>query len=115
QRVLQFSDALRAGDAAALGALMLASHASLRDDYAVSTPELDLAVDLLVEHGAAGARLTGAGFGGCAVALVPRGQVRAVAEKTVARYRAETGLDADAFEVQAVDGGGRPAAPVGAW
>jgi galactokinase len=114
QRVLQFADALRAGDAAALGSLMLASHASLRDDYAVSTPELDLAVDLLVEHGAAGARLTGAGFGGCIVALVPRAQVRAVASKTVARYRDETGLDADAFEVQAVDGAGRLTAPVGA-
>jgi galactokinase len=114
QRVLQFADALRAGDAAALGSLMLASHASLRDDYAVSTPELDLAVDLLVEHGAAGARLTGAGFGGCVVALVPRAQVRAVAAKTVATYRAETGLDADAFEVQAVDGAGRLTAPVGA-
>jgi galactokinase len=114
QRVLHFADALRAGDTAALGSLMLASHASLRDDYAVSTPELDLAVDLLVEHGAAGARLTGAGFGGCVVALVPRAQVRAVAAKTVATYRAETGLDADAFEVQAVDGAGRLTAPVGA-
>jgi galactokinase len=114
QRVLQFAGALRAGDTAALGSLMLASHASLRDDYAVSTPELDLAVDLLVEHGAAGARLTGAGFGGCVVALVPRAQVRAVANKTVARYRAETGLDADAFEVHAVDGAGRLTAPVGA-
>ena len=114
QRVLQFAEALRTGDTATLGALMLASHASLRDDYAVSTPELDLAVDLLVEHGAAGARLTGAGFGGCIVALVPRAQVRAVASKTVARYRDETGLDADAFEVQAVDGAGRLTAPVGA-
>jgi galactokinase len=114
QRVLQFADALRAGDTAALGSLMLASHASLRDDYEVSTPELDLAVDLLVEHGAAGARLTGAGFGGCVVALVPRAQVRAVAGKAVAAYRAETGLDAGAFEVQAVDGAGRLTAPVGA-
>jgi galactokinase len=93
---------------------MLASHASLRDDYAVSTPELDLAVDLLVEYGATGARLTGAGFGGCVVALVPRAQVRVVASETVARYRAETGLDADAFEVRAVDGAGRFTAPVGA-
>jgi galactokinase len=96
QRVLQFADALRAGDAAGLGSLLLASHASLRDDYEVSTPELDLAVDLLVEHGAIGARVTGAGFGGCVVALVPRAQVRAVASETVARYRAETGLDAHA-------------------
>ena len=114
ERVVQFADALRAGDAAALGSLMLASHASLRDDYAVSTAELDLAVDLLVEHGAVGARLTGAGFGGCVVALVPRARVRAVASKAVTRYRAETGLDADTFEVQAVDGAGRLTAPVGA-
>jgi galactokinase len=114
QRVLQFADALRAGDAAKLGSLLLASHASLRDDYEVSTPELDLAVDLLVEHGAIGARLTGAGFGGCVVALVPRTQVRALASRTVARYGAETGLDAHAFEVRAVDGAGRLTAPVGA-
>ncbi len=114
QRVLEFADALRAGDTAVLGSLLLTSHASLRDDYAVSAPELDLAVDLLVEHGAIGARLTGAGFGGCVVALIPRPQVRAVASETVARYRAETGLDAEAFEVHAVDGAGRLTAPVGA-
>ena len=72
QRVLDFVDALAADDINALGPLLLASHASLRDDYAVSTPELDLLVDLLVEHGAIGARLTGAGFGGCVVALVQR-------------------------------------------
>jgi galactokinase len=114
QRVLQFADALRAGDAARLGSLLLASHASLRDDYEVSTPQLDLAVELLVEHGAIGARLTGAGFGGCVVALVPRPEVAAVASRTVVRYRAETGLDADAFEVRAVDGAGPLTAPVGA-
>ncbi len=114
QRVLQFADALRAGDAARLGSLLLASHASLRDDYEVSTPQLDLAVDLLVEHGAIGARLTGAGFGGCVVALVPRARVRTVARETVGRYRTETGLDADAFEVRAVDGAGPLTAPVGA-
>lgn len=113
QRVLEFADALRAGHTAALGPLLLESHASLRDDYEVSTPELDLAVDLLVEHGALGARLTGAGFGGCVVALVTRGQVGDVARKTVARYRAETGLEADAFEVRPVDGAGPVAAPVG--
>jgi galactokinase len=114
QRVLEFADALRAGDTAALGPLLLASHASLRDDYEVSTPELDLAVDLLVEHGALGARLTGAGFGGCVVALAARPHAGDVARKTLARYRAETGLDADAFEVRAVDGAGPVAAPMGA-
>lgn len=111
QRVLEFAAALRAGDTDVLGSLLLASHASLRDDYEVSTPELDLAVALLVEHGAHGARLTGAGFGGCVVALVARTQVGDVAAKTVADYRAETGLDATAFEVRAVDGAGPVTAP----
>jgi galactokinase len=114
QRVLEFADALRAGDDARLGSLLLASHASLRDDYEVSTPQLDLAVDLLVEHGAIGARLTGAGFGGCVVGLVRGGDVAAVASRTVADYRAETGLDAEAFEVRAVDGAGPLTTPVGA-
>jgi len=106
RRVLDFADALRTGDATRLGALLLASHASLRDDYEVSTPELDLAVDLLVEHGAIGARLTGAGFGGCVVALAERTGARDVATKTLARYRAETRLDTAAFVVRAVDGAG---------
>lgn len=114
ERVLRFAAALRAGDAATLGSLLLASHASLRDDYEVSTPELDLLVDLLVEHGAIGARLTGAGFGGCVVALVPRSRVGDVARKTAVRYRSETGLDGDAFEVRAVDGAGPLTAPIGA-
>jgi galactokinase len=106
QRVLEFAEALRAGDIDRVGRLLLASHASLRDDYSVSTPELDLAVDLLVEHGAIGARLTGAGFGGCVVALVDRERADDVAAKTLARYGAETGLDAKAFVVNAVDGAG---------
>ena len=110
-RVLEFAEALRAGDTTKLGPLLLASHASLRDDYEVSTPELDLAVDLLVEHGAIGARLTGAGFGGCVVALVDRSRAADVAAKTVARYRAETGLQSASFIVNAVDGAGPVESP----
>lgn len=68
-RVLTAVDALRRSDFAAFGALMFASHASLRDDFAVSTPELDTFVEAAAEAGALGARLTGAGFGGCAIAL----------------------------------------------
>ena len=87
-RVLAFADALRRGRIGELGPLMLASHASLRDDYGVSTPELDRAVALLMDHGALGARLTGAGFGGCAVGLVQRNH----ADDVVARVaRALTG------------------------
>ena len=75
------ADALPRGDLSVLGPLLLASHASLRDDYGVSTPELDVLVELLVAHGAAGARLTGAGFGGCVVALVQRNHADDVAVK----------------------------------
>jgi N-acetylgalactosamine kinase len=68
-RVYDAEHALRRGDSFTFGLLMNASHQSLRDDYEVSSPELDLLVELARGTGAAGARLTGAGFGGCAVAL----------------------------------------------
>ena len=70
QRVLDFAAALRAGDLAGAGRLMAASHASLARDFEVSTPRLDaLVAELSATPGVYGARLTGAGFGGCAVAL----------------------------------------------
>ncbi len=73
-RVLAFADALRTGDVAAAGELMVQSHRSLRDDFEVSTAALDQLVDrLLASPGVYGARLTGAGFGGCAVALAEPG------------------------------------------
>ncbi|MBB5156282.1 galactokinase [Saccharopolyspora phatthalungensis] len=70
-RVLTTVDELRAGRYAEIGPLLTASHASLRDDYRVSAPELDLAVDSALEAGALGARMIGGGFGGSAIALVP--------------------------------------------
>ena len=73
-RVLEAVEALDNGDFDHFGHLMYASHASLRDDYEVSTPELDSFVETAKKHGATGARLTGAGFGGCAIALVPEPQ-----------------------------------------
>jgi galactokinase len=106
QRVRDFVAALERGDINALGPLLLASHSSLRDDYAVSTPELDLLVDLLVGNGAIGARLTGAGFGGCVVSLVQRNHADDCAAKTVAAYQEETGHMPHAFVVRAVDGAG---------
>jgi galactokinase len=76
ERVGRFAAALVAGDLGAAGALMLASHASLRDDFEVSTPELDdLVTRLSAVPGVFGARLTGAGFGGCVVALARPGVV----------------------------------------
>jgi galactokinase len=106
-RVQGTADALAAGDLSRLGPLLLASHASLRDDYEVSTPELDLLVELLVDCGAAGARLTGAGFGGCVVAVAQRNHADDVVAKTALRYQAATGMEPMAFVVQAVDGARR--------
>jgi galactokinase len=104
QRVQDFAAALRAGDIAALGPLMLASHASSRDDMEVSTPELDALVTCLVDAGALGARLTGAGFGGCVVALVPAAQADAIAADATAAYRARTGREPIAWVTTAADG-----------
>jgi galactokinase len=74
QRVLAFADCLRAGDLIGAGALMTESHRSLRDDFDVSTPALDaLVAEMAATPGVYGARLTGAGFGGCAVALADPG------------------------------------------
>lgn len=71
QRVLDTVALLESAGAAAIGALLDASHRSLRDDFEVSVPELDLAVETALENGAIGARMTGGGFGGAAIALVP--------------------------------------------
>ena len=78
-RVIRAVEALRAGDFGAFGHLMYASHESMRDDYEISTPELDAFVEIASEYGARGARLTGAGFGGCAIALMPSGDTGTLA------------------------------------
>jgi galactokinase len=92
-RVIAGAQALHAGDASAFGQLMNDSHASLRDDFDVSCPELDLLVELAVlETGVAGARMTGAGFGGCVVALVAADSVAAIGDRVVEVYRSRTGL-----------------------
>ena len=79
-RVIRAVQSLRAGDFEAFGHLMYASHRSMRDDYEISTPELDAFVELAADNGAPGARLTGAGFGGCAIALMPSGNTGTLAE-----------------------------------
>jgi len=71
QRVLDAVRLLETEGPAAIGALLDASHRSLRDDFEISVPELDLAVETALENGALGARMTGGGFGGSAIALVP--------------------------------------------
>ena len=104
-RTLQAAEALKAGDLAGFGELMDASHASLRDDYEVSCSELDVMVEAAREvPGCLGARLTGAGFGGCAVALVEPAAVEAFIPQTAARYQAATGLEPALYAVRASDG-----------
>jgi galactokinase len=86
-RVLEAVAALRGQqDFATFGRLMYASHASLRDDYEVSTPELDAFVEVAAETGAVGARLTGAGFGGCAIALIASDRAETLAGAAAERF-----------------------------
>ncbi|MEI5675221.1 MULTISPECIES: galactokinase [unclassified Nocardioides] len=78
ERVTAVVDALSRSDWDTVGTLFLASHASMRDDFEISTPELDAAVAVAVEAGAVAARMTGGGFGGSSVAIVPDERVEAV-------------------------------------
>jgi galactokinase len=103
-RVLEAAAALAEGDVAALGPLLNASHQSLRDDFDVSTPELDALVQALRDAGAIGARLTGAGFGGCVVGLSSRDEADRIVETAAGRYWAQTGHQPRAFVFRAVDG-----------
>ena len=72
-RVLAAVEVLREGRVEDLGPLLSASHVSMRDDFRITVPEVDTAVDALHESGALGARMTGGGFGGCVIGLVPEG------------------------------------------
>jgi galactokinase len=95
-RVLEAVKALRAGDRTRLKTLLAASHFSLRDDYEVSCPELDVLVDLALAHPAChGARLTGAGFGGSTVNLVDAGAVEAFSAFVGEGYQARVGRAAE--------------------
>jgi galactokinase len=90
-RVLEAVDALRAGDAPRLGALFAASHASMRDDYQTSTPEIDRLVEIGQAHADVfGARLTGGGFGGAVVMIARTGAARRAAVEICERYRQDT-------------------------
>ncbi|MEO5710258.1 MAG: galactokinase [Nocardioidaceae bacterium] len=95
-RVREAVGELDAGDYPGLGATFSASHASLRDDYEVSCAELDAVVDTAVEHGALGARMTGGGFGGSAIALVPEDRLDAV-RRAVSSTFDDRGWTAPAF------------------
>jgi len=109
QRVLDTVAALRADGPRAIGGLLDASHASMRDDFEISVPELDTAVEAAVAAGALGARMTGGGFGGAAIALVEHDRVAEVSD-AVTRAFAERGFTAPhLFTVAPSAGAGRDA------
>ena len=105
-RVRRAADLLARGRAGELGPLLTASHASLRDDYRVSSPELDAVVEAAEDAGALGARMTGGGFGGSAVVLCRAGDVDRVSEGVTRRFAADRRR---APGVLVVPGGGGPA------
>ena len=105
-RVHEAADAFATGDVARLGEIFLASHASLRDDYAVSTAELDALVEAIVRAGAAGARLTGAGFGGAVVGVCERDRAESVAETAASDYARATGREPTTWIVRPAAGAG---------
>lgn len=110
-RVMATVEALRDGDLEALGRLFAASHASLRDLYEVSSPELDAMVEIArAVPGVVASRMTGAGFGGCTVNLVRHGAEEAVRDRVMAEYPGRTGLTPRVFVASAVDGAG-PVSP----
>ncbi len=108
QRVLDAIAAFEAGDLETVGRLFYASHASLRDLYEVSSPELDALVEIArATPGVIGARLTGAGFGGCTINLVRRDAVDALRDAVLREYPARTGLMPRVFAVEASAGARR--------
>ena len=104
-RVLAAAKALGGGDASRVGELMTESHRSLRDDFEVSRAELDAMVEIaLAQAGCYGARMTGAGFGGCAVALVARGAADRFTGAVAVRYEREVGLKPAVYVCEAEGG-----------
>ncbi len=105
QRVLDAADALVAGDATEVGRLMSESHASLRDDFEVSSDELDAIVAAAAgDPGCLGARMTGAGFGGCGVAIVRRDDLDGFLAHATDDYRRRTGLEASVYACDPSEG-----------
>jgi len=97
--------ALRIGNYSTFGQLMIESHKSLRDDYEVSCKELDLLVDLALEQeGVLGARMTGAGFGGCTVNLIEKNYIIAFKESIKNKYKKMTGINPDIYLTPPAEG-----------
>ena len=104
QRTLQAVSALTSGDIATFGQLLNASHRSLRDDFAVTGEHLDALVQAAWDHGAVGARMTGAGFGGCSVMIVRTDELEAFKQNVAQQYESATGMAPTFYDVRIGDG-----------
>lgn len=105
-RTLAAAEALAKGDLAAMGELMAQSHASMRDDFEITVPPIDALVEIVKEviGKTGGVRLTGGGFGGCVVALMPVDAVERVRSAVLEKYPEQTGLQPDIYLCRACDG-----------
>jgi len=105
ERVLACSSAMKNGDLQKMGALINASHISLRDDFEVSSKELNLIVEIAQNQASClGARMSGAGFGGCALALIENANVEHFIKSVTEAYLAETNIRPHLFKVESEDG-----------
>lgn len=105
QRTIKAVESLKAGDVETFGKLMNETHVSLRDDYEVSCPEVDILVDIAwATDGVLGARITGGGFGGCTVNIVKNDAVDAFIEKVKKEYPEKTGIEAEIYFTDIGDG-----------
>ena len=107
QRVLDTVKALKESGPRSIGKLMYASHESMRDDFEISVDELDTAVETALRHGAIGARMTGGGFGGAAIALTPIEKIGEVSLSVMAEFEALGYAKPDIFAVSAAQGAKR--------
>ncbi|HZG95535.1 MAG TPA: galactokinase [Mycobacteriales bacterium] len=107
RRVLDTVDRLGKGSLAEIGPLLLASHESLRRDFEVTVDELDVAVESAMSAGAIGARMTGAGFGGCAIAVVAQERVAGCADAVAEAFAARGFTAPVCFVAEPSDGAGR--------
>ena len=106
-RVLEATKALKSGDMARLGQLLDESHTSMRDDFEISIPELDTAVEAAREAGAIGARMTGGGFGGAAIALIEAEKLPQLKESVALHYARKSYSPAKVFVVKPEGGAAR--------
>lgn len=106
-RVVSFVAALKLGEFARCGELMVQSHVSMRDDFEISVDELDTAVETSMRHGALGARMTGGGFGGAAIALCPIEKISDLTNSVYAEFELLGYAKPNIFTVNAADGASR--------